>query len=106
MPKDYVDEWNGAVVENHVNIVYPIDQPKISMEALNLILNTEIVDRIFRCISGSVAVSVSELHALPLPPYDKVKQIDKLIKKHKDTDISKLMNKVELIVQKAYGVGV
>lgn len=108
MPKEYIGNYNGAVVENHVNIIYPIKETKISLEGLSLILNTNIVDRIFRCISGSVAVSVSELHALPLPDYEKVKEIDSILKNmhHENIDKTDLMNKVELIVQRAYGVEV
>lgn len=107
MPKDYVDKWHGVVVENHVNILYPVKKPKISLEALSLILNTKIVDSIFRCISGSVAVSVAELHALPLPHYEKVREIDTLINEpsSKTLDIPELMNIVENIVRKAYGMG-
>jgi adenine-specific DNA-methyltransferase len=34
---------------------------------LTALLNTTVVDRAFRCISGSVAVSAYELENLPLP---------------------------------------
>jgi adenine-specific DNA-methyltransferase len=107
MPKDYIDKWNGAVVENHVNILYPIGEPRISLEALSLIMNTKIVDSIFRCISGSVAVSVAELHALPLPNYENIKELDMLLSNsvNKNLDMPDLMEMVEKIVTKAYGVG-
>lgn len=102
LPQDFIDQWNGVVVENHVNIVHPItNQPEISLEALSLILNSQIVDRIFRCLSGSVAVSATELHALPLPPVKMVKEIEKL---NLDSDKKTISEMVEKILTRAYGL--
>lgn len=102
LPQDFIDQWNGVVVENHVNIVHPItNKPEISLEALSLILNSKIVDRIFRCLSGSVAVSATELHALPLPPVEMVKEIEKLIPYNDNKIISEM---VEKILTRAYGI--
>ena len=101
LPQDFIDQWNGVVVENHVNIVHPItNKPEISLDALSLILNSQIVDRIFRCLSGSVAVSATELHALPLPPVKMVKGIEKLITYSNNKTISEM---VEKILTRAYG---
>lgn len=103
LPQKFIDKWNGVVVENHVNMVHAIvDRPAISLETLSLILNSRIVDRIFRCLSGSVAVSATELHALPLPPVKKVKEIENLITaSQKNNNITEM---VERIVAKAYGL--
>jgi hypothetical protein len=91
------------VVENHVNIVHPIVEcPKISLEALTLILNSQAVDRVFRCLSGSVAVSATELHALPLPPINKVKEIENLL--IDNCDRKKIAEITERIVTRAYGL--
>lgn len=58
----------GVVIENHVNILRPTqDSPMLSREALTKILQTKTMDRLIRCISGSVAISSYELGALPLP---------------------------------------
>ena len=38
------------------------------------------VDQVFRCINGSVAVSAYELEALPLPPPEEAKEIERLVK--------------------------
>ena len=40
------------------------------------------VDQVFRCINGSVAVSAYELEALPLPPPEEVEEIERLVEKH------------------------
>lgn len=60
-----------AVVENHLNVLTADGVvPKVTVEELAALLNSEPVDRLFRCLSGTVAVSASELEALPLPPPD------------------------------------
>lgn len=107
LPQEFLDKWSGAVIENHVNVIHVVGKQKISPMALSLILNTTIVDRIFRCISGSVAVSASELHALPLPPYRKVIQIEKLIEQYNSNEISKevLSHLTEQVLMKAYNLG-
>jgi adenine-specific DNA-methyltransferase len=46
---------------------------------LTAFLNSEIVDRAFRCLSGSVAVSAYELEALPLPPPDSLAPVAELL---------------------------
>lgn len=105
IPQSFLDEWGGAVVENHVNIAYAIgEKPSLSPAALSLLLNSQVVDRVFRCLSGSVAVSASELHAIPLPPVKKLAEIERLIATGM-TGIE-LSNNVERIITKAYGMGV
>jgi adenine-specific DNA-methyltransferase len=61
--------WDGrVVVENHVNVIRPIsDEPSLTLQTLNAVLATDTLDRIVRCMSGSVAVSAYELESLPLP---------------------------------------
>lgn len=61
--------WGGAVVvENHVNIIRPAGRtPPLSRAALIALLSTHTIDRLTRCISGSVALSAYELESLPLP---------------------------------------
>jgi adenine-specific DNA-methyltransferase len=62
-------EWgDGIVVENHVNVARPVTESSVlSTEALNRLFATDTIDRVLRCLSGSVAVSAYELEALPLP---------------------------------------
>lgn len=68
MPQAFLDAQSGAVVENHLNMVYPIiSKPPVTLEVVAAFLNSTVADESFRCISGSVAVSASELEALPVP---------------------------------------
>jgi adenine-specific DNA-methyltransferase len=71
----------GAVsVENHLNMVRPVvDQPVVSLRVIAALLNSEVVDAAFRCISGSVAVSATELEALPLPPPEVARRLEEIL---------------------------
>ena len=68
------------VVENHLNMIRPRNgPPQVSPCAVAAVLTSEIVDLVFRCISGSVAVSAFELEALPLPSLEQMRTIERLI---------------------------
>lgn len=66
---DSLRAWGGAVVvENHVNVLRPLSlAPMLSRSTLVAVLATRTIDRLARCISGSVALSAYELESLPLP---------------------------------------
>lgn len=66
---DDLTEWGGAlVVENHVNVIRPTTPtPALSRSTLARVLATPTMDRLMRCLAGSVAVSAYELESLPLP---------------------------------------
>lgn len=61
--------WGGAVVvENHVNVIRPTSgTPALTTSTLARVLATPTMDRLMRCLAGSVAVSAYELESLPLP---------------------------------------
>lgn len=81
LPQDFLDEHGGAVVENHLNKIYceGMNLAAVSPKTLCALLSTEAVDRAFRGISGSVAVSAYELNALPLPTLEQVCELEELI---------------------------
>jgi adenine-specific DNA-methyltransferase len=77
LPPDLIAEYGGVVVENHLNMIRPLNgEPRVSPAAVAAVLNSEIVDLAFRCISGSVAVSAFELEALPLPSSSEMRSIE------------------------------
>lgn len=75
----------GVVIENHVNIIHPLE-PKIELEILDRILKSDVVDQLFRTISGSVAVSAYELETIPLPPVQIVRKFRSKILNAQSTD--------------------
>jgi hypothetical protein len=81
LPQTFLDENGGAVVENHLNMVQApsLSLARVSPRTIAVLLNSAAVDRAFRCISGSVAVSAYELNALPLPAVDRLQEIERLV---------------------------
>jgi len=82
LPKSFIDRHGAVVIENHLNMIRPFNgKPAVSAEALAALLNTEIIDQLFRCINGSVAVSAYELEALPMPDPKAMKAFENLVLK-------------------------
>jgi adenine-specific DNA-methyltransferase len=76
LPASFLAAHGAVVVENHLNMVRADGLPKVSAATLAAVLNSAIVDQVFRCISGSVAVSAFELQALPLPSVEAMASIE------------------------------
>lgn len=79
LPREFVDEHGGVIVENHLNMVRATSSARVSAAAVAAVLNSDVVDQLFRCISGSVAVSAFELEAIPLPSASEMKDIERLV---------------------------
>ena len=88
LPEHFLSEHGGAVIENHVNLLVK-EQPinAISLRTINSLLNSEVIDEIFRCISGSVAVSAYELNAIPLPPVFVLLEFQQQLQKTADEQV-------------------
>ena len=95
MPAAFAKKHGGAVVENHLNMVYSASDKGISPETISAVLNSHALDAAFRCISGSVAVSAYELNALPLPDLQDLLSIQNLIENGADPVlVEKRLNKI------------
>lgn len=79
LPADFIAQHGGVVVENHLNMVRPAARPAVSPATVAAVLNSRIVDQLFRCINGSVAVSAFEMEALPLPSPAAMRQVEALV---------------------------
>ncbi|HFE65500.1 hypothetical protein B1H10_00185 [candidate division KSB1 bacterium 4484_188] len=87
----------GVVIENHLNVITSNGKNKVSFEVMAKLLNSKIVDELFRCISGSVAVSAYELSFLPLPDPEKVRELEKFISQSEQME-----DKIEQLFEKLY----
>ncbi len=68
MPERFLAQHGRVTVENHLNMVVPVvAAPELPISAVAAFLATTTADRVLRCINASVAVSASELEAMPLP---------------------------------------
>jgi adenine-specific DNA-methyltransferase len=100
VPDEFLARWGKIVVENHVNVLSTSSGNPVSPRAMAAVLNTEAVDEVFRCLSGSVAVSATELHALPLPPRQTFEEVDRLLRAHEGIERDEA---IEQVVAEAYG---
>lgn len=61
-------KFGGFVGENHVLILEQIEkEPVLTPHRIATLLNTSVMNRVFKCISGAINVSVFELGQLALP---------------------------------------
>lgn len=80
LPAEFLTSHGGAVVENHLNMLRPVDDdPKLPPAIVAAFLNSSAADRAFRCINGSVAVSAYELESLPLPAPDELASLTGIV---------------------------
>ena len=80
LPPTFIAKHGAVVIENHLNMIQPLNgTPKVTPGALSALLNSEVVDQVFRCINGSVAVSAYELEALPLPKPEDMEEIERML---------------------------
>jgi adenine-specific DNA-methyltransferase len=101
LPAPFIQEHGGIVVENHLNMIRPKSgkKPLVSPGALAALLNTAVVDELFRCVNGSVAVSAFELESLPLPPPASMRDIERLVR------VGANRRAIEQAAQRLYGGG-
>jgi len=79
MPANFIEQHGGVVVENHLNMIRGDSKAKASPAVVAAVLNSRVVDDLFRCMNGSVAVSAFELEALPLPRPEDIKKLTSLV---------------------------
>ncbi len=69
MPAAVIQAHGAVTVENHLNMIVAATRtPAVPMTVLSAFLASEVADRVIRCINASVALSASEIEAMPLPP--------------------------------------
>ncbi|MBV7472971.1 Eco57I restriction-modification methylase domain-containing protein [Pseudoxanthomonas sp. PXM05] len=100
LPQEFLNKHRGVVVENHLNMVTPQAGAslQVSPATVTALLNSEVVDRAFRCISGSVAVSAYELNAIPMPSFRDLRRIDLMVNNKAPADM------IEREIALCYGV--
>ena len=100
LPESFIEEHGAVVVENHLNMIKPLGETlKVAPAALAALLNSQVVDQVFRCINGSVAVSAYEMEALPLPSPEEMEEVERLVKKRAKRET------LERVVERLYANG-
>jgi adenine-specific DNA-methyltransferase len=79
LPAVFVETHGGVIVENHLNMVRASRPGSVPLPVVAAMLNSKVVDDVFRCMNGSVAVSAFELEALPLPDPSSLDELTDLV---------------------------
>mgnify|MGYP006286604743 CR=1 FL=1 len=99
LPGRFVKEHGGAVIENHLNVVRSANgRAAIDLPTVAALMNSTAIDHLFRCISGSVAVSAYEIGSMPLPDEDTLTQLQELVRTTKDR------TKIDCFIGALYGL--
>lgn len=73
VPVAWQQEHGGYVAENHVIVLQTVVDNPWPPDLMARILNSSVINRLYRSISGAANVSVSELIELPLPSPSKLR---------------------------------
>jgi adenine-specific DNA-methyltransferase len=74
VPAEWLKVNGGFVAENHVISLIANDDCAVSPEVLAALMNSPVINRLFKAISGATNVAVSELNELPLPDPHKLRK--------------------------------
>ncbi len=75
--KENFSEYTHLGFENHLNYIYGIEgdiETNIIL-GITALLNSSVIDRYYRMISGNTQVNVTDIRKLPLPNLDLIEQI-------------------------------
>lgn len=65
--KTYLKKYGGFIAENHINVIQQLDGCAIRLSVLEKLMRSSVFDELFKCGSGTVTVSATELRRIPLP---------------------------------------
>ena len=98
IPVKFLDKHKGVIIENHVNYIDKYEETSLQPHIIAAILGTNIFDMLFRSISGTSAVSSSELNTIPFPP------IEPLLDFQSSWDKKLTKKDIEYAMRELYGV--
>lgn len=87
LPSSFIEKHGGVIVENHLNMIRAGPSASVGPAVVAALLNSDVVDQLFRCMNGSVAVSAFELGSLPLPEPDALQTLMKLVRDRASHDL-------------------
>jgi adenine-specific DNA-methyltransferase len=86
--KDSYCEWVG--LENHLNYIYRKEAELSKAEAYGLaaFLNSSLVDRYFRAVSGNTQVNATEIRSMPVPSIEQLSEIGDAVRQMPERDLN------------------
>lgn len=95
---DSYSEWLG--LENHLNYIHRSGNGLSKTEAFGVAawLNSAIVDKYFRALSGNTQVNASEIRQLPMPDAELLAEIGKLVSQNEGANQSEVERAIAKLI--------
>jgi hypothetical protein len=97
----------GYFIENHLNFIAKIRPSKVSLIFIMGVLNSKLLDFLFRIFNGNTQVSATELNLLPIaqgPEWKKVERLAMQLMKASDKEFKELEDVLNDAVYDLYGL--
>jgi len=97
-------------LENHLNFIAQVKPSPYSPIFVMGVLNSKLLDFVFRVFNGNTQVSATELNVIPLAKGSatqtkKVETITRALMEARDEDTLELEEKLNMSVYRLYGIG-
>lgn len=96
--QNMIEENNGFIAENHVNVILKITDSKLRVSTIGKFLRSSIFEDLFKCSSGTVTVSATELRRIPMPSYDGMLYFQNMVSRSSSTEL------INEAAEMAYGI--
>jgi adenine-specific DNA-methyltransferase len=96
--QNFIDEYGGYVGENHTLTIEHVEDRGFAPADMLKVIAAPVIERYFRCISGSPNVSIFELEQLPLPDPDDVRGLIRTGKTAEDAAAQLLLGSARRVV--------
>ncbi len=88
LSEHFLMEHGSVVIENHLNMIKASSsKPLVSRKTVLTFLSSSAADAVIRCISGSTAISATDLRTMPLPCPTELSTLDALVLENADRDL-------------------
>jgi len=107
IPATWRNDTRGYFLENHVNFITRTARAKITSRCLMGILNSKLLDFVFRLFNGNTQVSATELNLLPIacgPACKKIEELAGMLTEAPEYEIPKLEQALNAAVYRNYGL--
>ncbi|GAB1268966.1 N-6 DNA methylase [Aurantivibrio infirmus] len=96
--KNFLKKYGGFIAENHVNVVSKVRDSEIKPSQLSKFINSEVFEELFKCCSGTVTVSATEIRQIPMPTLSGMIMFQEIVGSSNSTEL------INLAAEKAYEV--
>ena len=110
IPASWRADTPGYFLENHLNFIARVKPSPYSLIFVMGVLNSKLLDFVFRVFNGNTQVSATELNVMPLVSDDgrgqhEVERITTALMDIQDEDTSELEEQLNKAVYRLYGIG-